>query len=311
MAYQIGQYRYTGNGCVSKINPVVSYKAISVEGEEVTTSSFQDVQISPAGGVFVRDQDYYMKILVPQDLNYDMSFNLRLTRRDTSEEQFQFLKKVTITRGGSGANVYNVVLYEKNDGSVAAMIPHQYTEGSNIRTVTNEVYYDPNTNRYFLGNNTTRPSTLVNYNNVSIVASWLQSETDNFGVFEVIFRPVDDNFTHLHLQMIRTAEDYNIQSVNPNTGYTDYGRKVNIDKMQVTIYTINNLVPQMTDVGRLDRIGVWGHPGLMMVINGEEIQVGPSGYYELDVLPIESLGVVAPEQNYSNMFTIDYQYTIS
>lgn len=45
-----------------------------------------------------------------------------------------------------------------------------------------------------------------------------------------------------------------------------------------------------------------------MIINGEEIKIGPSGYYELDALPIESIGIVAPDNDFSNNFTIDYVY---
>ena len=44
-----------------------------------------------------------------------------------------------------------------------------------------------------------------------------------------------------------------------------------------------------------------------MAINGEEIRVGASNYYELDnILPVTSLGIVA--DGYDDQFSIDYQY---
>ena len=58
----------------------------------------------------------------------------------------------------------------------------------------------------------------------------------------------------------------------------------------------------------LSRIGVWSHPGLVMAVNGEEIRVGPSGFYELDTVPVETLGIVAPDGDYSNNWTVDYEY---
>jgi hypothetical protein len=44
----------------------------------------------------------------------------------------------------------------------------------------------------------------------------------------------------------------------------------------------------------------------MMAINGEEIKVGPSGYYELNDFEITSLGIACMDSN--DKFTIDYQY---
>jgi len=46
----------------------------------------------------------------------------------------------------------------------------------------------------------------------------------------------------------------------------------------------------------------------MLAINGEHIQIGQSGFYELDDYHIDSLGVVAKDNN--DKFVIDYQYKI-
>ena len=45
-----------------------------------------------------------------------------------------------------------------------------------------------------------------------------------------------------------------------------------------------------------------------MIINGEEIRIGPSGYYEQDALPIDSLGVVVPDGTTNSYFYIDYEF---
>ena len=47
-----------------------------------------------------------------------------------------------------------------------------------------------------------------------------------------------------------------------------------------------------------------------MTINGEEIRIGPSGYYELlDIIPITSIGIVA--DSWDDNWTIDYTYEIN
>ena len=121
----------------------------------------------------------------------------------------------------------------------------------------------------------------------------------------MIFRPVEDGFTSIVLSMTRQSEDYNIQRTTSSG--IEYGRKVDITKMSYSLMQITNLVTSMNSNSTLDRIGVWGHSGLMMAVNGEEIKIGPSGFYELSEVPVSSLGVVA--KDYNDSFTIDYEFT--
>ena len=275
-------------------------------GSTTDSTSFQDIQISPAGGSFIQNQDYYLKISIPQDMNYTMSFDIQLTKVEgSSEEVYQFVKNVTIERGGSGDNTYKVVLYEDLDGNVVAMVPLPYVAGTpNTR---NFIYYQSSTGRFYIGNGGTTYTRYDKLNDITMIASWRQETGDNFGIFEMTFRPIDSGFTHIHLKMVRTAEDYNIQRVESN-GMTEFGRKVDLSKVRATLYSLNNLVNAISPNNELSRIGVWSHPGLIMIINGEEIRVTANGYYELDAIPITSLGIVAPNNDYTNFFTIDYAY---
>lgn len=122
----------------------------------------------------------------------------------------------------------------------------------------------------------------------------------------MVFRPVEEGFTGILLEMVRTPEDYDIQRTTPDG--IEYGRKVDATKTKVTLYSLNNLVSNMFRGGTLERIGIWSHPGLTMAINGEEIKVGPSGFYECDVVPVKSVAIVAPDNDFTNNFTIDYTY---
>ena len=305
---QIGQYRYAGKNCVTDISSSSSIGYVDASADISTSSgsSFQDIAITPATA-FGKDKDYYFQVKSPQDLNYDMEFNIKLTKNeDSSTVQYQFLKTVTVVKGGSGTNVSHVVLYEKSDGEAAAMIPLTYQAGTT--SIKDYIYYDSSTGAFYLGNGGISYTRTTDFNQIYLSASWKTEIGENYGVFELIFRPVEDNFTSILLQMVRQPEDYNIQKTVD--GVVEYGRKVDKDKVSFTLYELTNLKNYMT-TNSLIRIGVWAHSGLMMAVNGEEIHIGPSGYYELSQLEITSLGIVAPNSDYTNSFTVDYEYNVS
>lgn len=307
MSVQIGQYRFRGAGtCVTEVASSKSYKPISMTGSTGTdNTSFQDVRINTSSPM-IRDTDYYLYVKIPQDMNYNLTFNIKLTKKEQQggTEEYQFLKQITIPRGGSASNTYNVVLYETSEGEVRVMIPHIYTP--NAQNVKDDIYYDAANGRYYLGNGNTTYTQTQKYNDIVMTASWIHQAGNYFGYAEMVFRPVEDNFSEITIEMVRTAEDYNIQSVGDD-GNIVYGRYIPLDSFEYTLYTLTNLVNEINPNGALDRIGVWSHPGLLMAINGEEIRVGKSGLWEIDgILPIESLGIVAVD--YRDNFSIDFMY---
>lgn len=329
MGFQIGQYRFKGaSSCISPVQTEpLSYKDTVINGGEESRTLFKDVVITPTN-FLIENQDYYLGIKIPQDMNYDMTFTIKMIKRDQETEVFQFLKRVTVERGGTGNHVYNVVLYETRtldfveekpgiDGEVeniphykvAAMIPLEYKEGQ--KNERDFLYYKKEEGKaieYYLGNGDTTYTRTTNFNDIAISASWMEDAANTYGYFELIFRPVEADFSQILIEMVRTAEDYNIQRYNPETNTTEYGRKIPLEKMSFELYELKNLVNEIGVDISLSKIGVWSHPELMMAVNGEEIRVGPSGYYELDVLPIQSLGVVG--RGSKDNFTIDYQYKI-
>lgn len=303
----IGQYRFRGTGtCVSEVASSKSYKPISMTGSTGTdNTSFRDVRINTSSPL-IRDTDYYLYVKIPQDMNYNLTFNIKLTKQEQQggTEEYQFLKQITIPRGGDATNTYNVVLYETSENEVRVAIPHIYQ--ANTQNVKDDIYYDAVNDRYYLGNGNTTYTQTQNYNDIVMTASWIHQSGNYYGYAEMVFRPVEDNFSEITIEMVRTAEDYNIQEID-DTGNTVYGRYIPLDSFEYTLYTLTNLVNEINPNGTLDRIGVWSHPGLLMAVNGEEIRVGKSGLWEIDgILPIESLGIVAVD--YGDNFSIDFMY---
>ena len=303
----IGQYRFRGTGtCVTEVASSKSYKPISMTGSTGTdNTSFRDVRINTSNPL-VRDTDYYLYVKIPQDMNYNLTFNIKLTKQEQQggTEEYQFLKQITIPRGGDATNTYNVVLYETSEDEVRVAIPHTYQ--ANTQNIKDDIYYDAVNGRYYLGNGNTTYTQTQNYNDIVMTASWIHQTGNYYGYAEMVFRPVEDNFSEITIEMVRTAEDYNIQEID-DTGNTVYGRYIPLDSFEYTLYTLTNLVNEINPNGTLDRIGVWSHPGLLMAVNGEEIRVGKSGLWEIDgILPIESLGIVAVD--YGDNFSIDFMY---
>lgn len=307
----IGQYRFRGTGtCVSTVPSEKSYVNTSTMSVDDTGTSFQDVMVITTQAL-QENTDYYLYVKIPQDMNYDMTFNIKLIRSATAgseETVYQFLKTITIPKGGSGNNVYNVALYGlgEYDSSgkerVKAMIPKTYVAGAT--NVKDDIYVDGNGN-YYLGNGNTTYTATTHVNDIAMAANWIHDTGVNFGYAELVFRPVESSFNRIVLEMVRTAEDYNIQQ--EVDGKLVYGRTVALNDFEYTLYQMANLVDEINPDGTLNSIGVWSHSGLFMAVNGEEIRVGASGYYELlDILPISSLGVVAVD--YKDNFSIDYSF---
>lgn len=76
------------------------------------------------------------------------------------------------------------------------------------------------------------------------------------------------------------------------------------DQLDLKLYQIHKILPEQNQV--IKKIGVWGRPGLAMAINGQKIEIGPSGVFEFEGLDITSFGVFA--EGIEDKFVVDYQY---
>lgn len=312
--YQMGQYRYSSTAeCMTQISASKSYRSVSFGEDSGDSTSFQDIQLI-TNEAMSQSSAYFLSMSIPRDLNYDLNFNIKLYKTVTetsTDEVFQQLKNLKVKKGGNTSNVYEVVLYDANLSSeesaenILATIPLQYDPNTFSRA--GQIYVDRANKRYYLGqaDGTYRLTTKVNP--LSIVASWKQADENvQHDNISLVFTPVEDGFNKIVIEMVREAEDYNIQYISEG-GNINYGRRIDLNNFDFAIYELSNLVPRMNADGTLNSIGINGHPGLLMSINGSQIRIGPSGYYALEnILTITNIGIVARDNRDS--FIIDYQY---
>lgn len=169
---------------------------------------------------------------------------------------------------------------------------------------------------------------------------WQQESVSNMAYYKMIITPQSSSsvsFNYILLQMERISEDADIITdalvgtgpyatidvSHPGVGQPVYGRFVDLDQATGNIksdtslekvadtfklYKLTNLNAAKlgTNGAAITRFGIWSHPELLMAVNGEEIQIGSSGYYELNDFEVKKLCVVA--DGVKDMFTLDYQY---
>lgn len=272
---------------------------------------------------------YYLELEIPKDDNFAMDFALLLipeprSGTDLDQLNYQFIRYLHVTQGAGGHSEQSrVVLYQKlnpPDSPIEVTIaqpapPDSDPEADPAVTPAfkaNTLYYKiaaDDTVLYMWTTEATHKFVSNNanygYNDIILSHSWKShsSETEK-AKFQLIFTPRVEGMKYLYLYLIPTKDDNDIQwsaTVN-GAKKTYYGRHVDINGMSAKLYQVNNLLGNLT----ARRIGAWGRSELMLSINGEEVKIGPSNYYELQNFAVTSLGVAA--QYDADRFTIDIQY---
>ena len=123
--------------------------------------------------------------------------------------------------------------------------------------------------------------------------------------FEFVITPNID-YDQIVFYLTRTNTDYQL-----NNGDNTYGRKSTVQILSFS--QIKDLLTTPINHTPLIKIGVQGPTGMLMVINGEPIRIGPSGIYEINNgYKIKTFGVIVKDNNLSTdgkeYFILDYQY---
>ena len=171
-------------------------------------------------------------------------------------------------------------------------------------------------------NNSFKPLPIENLVIREILASFLAdneaTEEEKYYTVKIVFSPKTEkiDFNTIVLEIVRRAYDEDISYTSESRVYKglylDKDEIIeNLHLYQITELLNDDIIPHKP----LTHIGVWSHPELILAINGEHIQIGQSGFYELNNYNINSLGIVAKQPteqdpNINDKFVIDYQYEI-
>ena len=339
--YGMGQLRYTDSP-LTPINVTSSGLAVAISTDTTADADkYQDILIKLDDGQFTTGIPYLLHLEVPQDVNYDCIYQLKLINFtgstvsdsttansirpiDVANTNYQLIKYIAVDKSNqSSGGTSRVIIYPVNANNEEEL----WVEGAyktkvaiakslNDKSLTeNDVVYD--NEKYYIYNGvkilskdgktwipTLESSPVIQNKNDSIMQHiWYTDKTIETGTysFDIIFTPRTANqYNAIWLQMQRSNYDYDIYS----GGW--YGRRLDPTSVKAKLSILNNLIGQIPDVTKLNHIGVYGHPNLMLAINGQEIKIGQTGYYELSDFDITYLGVAAKDA--TDKYTIDYQY---
>lgn len=312
MAYRMGQMRFSSSGqCLQDITGVI------LSSGNYATTEYEDLWLHLASGNFEKGKSYYFSLPIPQEADYSMTLTVKLVNLVNNQvNKYQYIKTITIPQSSGKGISKEVVLYETKNNEQKVTMPKIYIAPNDENfegTIVDELYKQEATPQdiYYLGVSAGDGyyEKTEKYAKTSIYPSWLgtsDSGVSTFFTITGIFTPVED-FSGILFEIQRDSTDSIIYNSSGNQG-----RRINLTALTTKLGAngsdnifkeILNLIDD-TNATQLSRIGIWGHSGLTLVVNGEEIHVGPSGHYEQDAVPVTTFGVVASTIN--DNWTMDY-----
>lgn len=313
--YGMGQIRYSNTSTYMSACNFTSSSINVLVSSDNQSDVYQDVILKKNNFSFDSDKAYLLKIKIPKDLNYNNTYRIKLvaasdtsaTVLDPDTVTYQMVKYINVPKETNTLNSSRVIIYPVDSNE------DLWTEGDYITKVAiavdknsaepGDVYYN-NGKYYIAGETEVEDQEILNKNDVILNHVWTSGHSISGVDFSFIFSPrdSDETYNQIWIEMFRETYDQDI--------YSDgiYGRKIDLDGdiFEAEVYELENLIDSITDVDTLTHIGVYSHPNTIMSINGEEIRVGQSGYYELNNFEIKSLGIAAETDD--DKFIIDYQY---
>ena len=278
-------------------------------------------------------QTYYIELTVPQNPEYETTIDLKLCAMNNGDidfERFQNIKRIIVPSTPKEDDIYSpVLLFESpetqnnaNTEKIVAAVIEQYTNTTSI--VKNHLYKYGEEYYYAYNSVSSAQNLFTNtykVNNKSLNTlpqTWkmISGKTSTVTI-KFAFSPkfnLDGGYPYLLIETNR-QNPWSDTMQWISDGKTYYGTTLDIKEVSFKLYSVSNLLQNMgsgqaqivAGASQLTHIGIWGHPELMFTINGEEIKIGQSGYYELKDFTIDSLGVIVTDYDVDR-FTIDYEY---
>jgi len=290
-------------------------------------------------------KSYFLRLTVPQNRVHEVTLDLKLFHHDsnidpsniTTVEDYQHIRRILVPPMPNGnKDIYSdVILYtlnNSNDTVYAGIVDleHKYlpptqedpSPNNNFTPIENRVYENGRSSgvQYYLYKNGWQPIEYFSQK-TTLVQDWKIStnDTESCITIDLVFSPkykMDGGYNYLLIETDRTSGwQRELQYIMDNKPY--HGTYLDKNQIKVQLYTVNELINPINTTrsqivsytSDLNHIAVWGHPELMLAVNGEEIKIGQTGFYELKDFNINSLGVVVLDKDLDR-FTIDYEYRI-
>ena len=338
MGYKIKQIRYSPStqyiGNISNASSIeyVVTEVASGSGTGSGTVHMFNTKAKLFESNYLQDnKDYNLYVNIPRFSYEDTVVRLYLSNDAMTKQQY--LGTYNIPQYGTSKNMYEVLMYENPTPPPAPTPPEEEEEETTPVEVDNTkvVVFKNNANTsidetvtrtgdsssyvYYQGQDI-----IDNYVLAPLIASWTgdgqQQEIGYYGI-RTFFRPITTELNNLLIVIQRGSLDYSINTTPPNTSETGFGRLIILNTTDVELSEINNLITGET----ISKLGIHARTGTNLMINGERMRVGRSGYFELDkVIDITSLGIYIPAldgnateaeqelQRKNNFFVADYTY---
>lgn len=306
--------------------------------EEQTIQRYQQVVAQLTNNQkLMSSKSYLVKVSIEPNDYYNINYGIRLINYPNESQDlrdyndYQLIKYITIPKYSiDNPQVNRIWLYRKTstDKVQNAAIAQPLTELPDASTVdaatqrANKIYYTKD------NNNEITDIQYYDHNGV-IVDNYLNKDTITYTEYvipgvdnnqnektpttrEFIITPEDNNYDTIFFYMEPIIEDTNLWWYDGDE--LMYGRHIDITKMKIDIYELTDILSvNHIDISQntITNIGVWGRSEQLMALNGQEIKIGPSGYYELElnnyILKTLCIANIANGDKY----TVDIQYKIN
>lgn len=301
-----------------------------------TTDNFQDIVLalpSYNGTPLVQyGKTFFLELTIPQSRDYKLILNLKLCDGDPNQpnsivtSRYQHIKQLVIPPApidNSGV-MSPTLLFE--DPTQEGLIRAQVIDEAHDETLWNETLahkenevYRTQSGFYLYKNN--EPIQIDKNAYYTLEQTWKKRDSTSEALVTVkfAFSPKYNLSTGYSYLLIETdrSDSYQrtIQYIEKSETY--YGTRLTKDYIKAKLYQVSNLLERGSNgqsqiqsaTDSLTHISIWGHPEQILTINGEEIKIGQSGFYELKDFTINNLGVIVEDPDVDR-FIIDYEYKI-
>ncbi len=330
--YNMGQIRYSSDKISTEVDFITKpYNLI----DTASNLNYRDILFDFNDNL---DSVYCIDLQIPRNRSYNMVFDLLLVKKDLQGNidlnNYQLVRRIRVPRNeNSDLGISTVVLYPIEDENLkvkSGIVRYTVTEEdftNNLLSIVPEGdivkrLSDNDTFSYFVNKNNQWVE-INKFTDAILSHTWDEDVVlDQTLNFKIVFSnkvPSTTSFNCLLLRMNRQAYEADIQYSVPE-GYSDQGETYyglfvddNVIRENTKCYELKNWITlDNTGIisnivnGTLNNIGVWSHPDSIMAINGEEIRIGQSGYYELNDFDITNFSMLIKDSN--DKFSMDYQY---